>query len=134
MRGTGVFESIEVGLVFRSVGYRGIPIPDVPFDERKGLIPRGGPGASPPGGEAGTTEYVVGGSSAAVRSLGANKRDSAETVRGMMEDIRPGGQAPSGGKPWVPGRLLTERNPARLFPDWQLIDAEEQERGRKRAR
>ena len=37
--GSGVFESLEVGLVFRSVGYRGIPIAGVPFDERRGLIP-----------------------------------------------------------------------------------------------
>ena len=38
-RGTGRFETIPVGLVFRSVGYRGVPIAGLPFDERQGIVP-----------------------------------------------------------------------------------------------
>ena len=33
------FEELPVGLVFRSIGYRGVPLPDVPFHERWGVIP-----------------------------------------------------------------------------------------------
>lgn len=133
--GTGEFESTDVGLVFRSVGYRGIPIPDVPFDERKGLIPNAaGRVLRPPGVETGTSEYVVGWIKRGPSGLiGANRRDSAETVRGMMEDLqgRVAGPVPEG-RHEVLERLLTERGirPIR-FRDWRLIDAEEQERGRK---
>lgn len=136
--GTGVFESIDVGLVFRSVGYRGIPIPGVPFDERKGLIPNAaGRVLRPPGQEAGTSEYVVGWIKRGPSGLiGANKRDSAETVRGMMEDLqgRAAGPVPEGNHE-VPERLLMERGvrPIR-FRDWRLIDEEERERGRSRGK
>ena len=37
-------ETIPCGIVFRSVGYRGVSLPGVPFDERSGTIPNeGGP-------------------------------------------------------------------------------------------
>ena len=136
--GTGVFESIDVGLVFRSVGYRGIPIPGVPFDERKGLIPNAaGRVLRPPGQEAGTSEYVVGWIKRGPSGLiGANRRDSAETVRGMMEDLqgRAARTLPEGNHE-VPERLLMERGvrPIR-FRDWRLIDEEERERGRSRGK
>ena len=35
---TGEHETLECGLVLRSIGYRGVPIPGVPFDEHAGLI------------------------------------------------------------------------------------------------
>ena len=136
--GTGVFESLEVGLVFRSVGYRGVPIPDLPFDERKGLIPNAaGRVLRPAGDENGTSEYVVGWIKRGPSGLiGANRRDSAETVRGMMEDLqgREAGSLPEGNHE-VLERLLMERESRPTnFQDWQLIDAEEQERGRKRGK
>ena len=41
-------ETLACGLVFRSVGYRGVALPEVPFDERRGTIPqRGRPRARP---------------------------------------------------------------------------------------
>ena len=39
---TGAEEVIECGLVLRSIGYRGVPVAGVPFDERPGLIPQPG--------------------------------------------------------------------------------------------
>jgi len=38
-RPTAVYEELPVGLIFRSVGYRGVPLPGVPFNERWGIIP-----------------------------------------------------------------------------------------------
>src|SRR5438094_8196340 len=35
---TDEHETLECGLVFRSVGYRGLGLPDLPFDERRGTI------------------------------------------------------------------------------------------------
>ena len=43
-RATDATEELECGLVFRSIGYRGIPLPGLPFDERAATIPNdGGP-------------------------------------------------------------------------------------------
>jgi ferredoxin--NADP+ reductase len=41
-RATGERETIAAGLVFRAIGYRGIPLPGVPLDERRGVIPNEG--------------------------------------------------------------------------------------------
>ena len=38
-RPTGRTETIPCGLVLRSVGYKGVALPGVPFDERTGTIP-----------------------------------------------------------------------------------------------
>ena len=39
---TGQVEVIPCGIVFRSVGYRGVPLPGLPFDEERGTIPNDG--------------------------------------------------------------------------------------------
>ena len=38
-QGTGVHEEIRCQMVFRSIGYKGHALPDLPFDERDGIIP-----------------------------------------------------------------------------------------------
>jgi len=40
--GTGDTEVVPCGMVIRSVGYRGVPLPGVPFDERRGIVPNEG--------------------------------------------------------------------------------------------
>src|SRR5690606_26968815 len=58
---TGETEEIPCGLVFRSVGYRGVALPGVPFDERSAVIPnREGRVVSVPDGEAVVGLYTVG--------------------------------------------------------------------------
>ena len=133
--GTGEFDSLDVGLVFRSVGYRGIPIPGIPFDEGKGLIPNAaGRVLRSPGDETGAGEYVVGWIKRGPSGLiGANRPDSAETVRGMVEDLQ-GREArpfPEANRRVLERRLMERGIRPIRFRDWQFIDAEEQERGRK---
>jgi ferredoxin--NADP+ reductase len=88
--GTGVFETIPAGLVLRSVGYRGVPIPDVEFDKRSGHIPHAAgrvirEGAPIPG------EYVVGWAKRGPSGLiGTNRADSVLTVQSMLEDLYAG--------------------------------------------
>src|SRR3984893_10004298 len=54
-------ETIPAGLVFRAIGYRGIPLPGVPFDERTGVIPNaGGRVVDMPASEPVPRGYVVG--------------------------------------------------------------------------
>lgn len=136
--GTGDTELVPVDLVFRSVGYRGVPLPGVPFDDRKGVIPSTQGRVLGSRGEAnGTGEYVVGWIKRGPTGLiGTNKGDSAETVRSMMEDIqgREAGSVPEGAEKTVQ-RLLLDRGIRPIhFSDWNIIDREEQERGRRRGK
>jgi ferredoxin--NADP+ reductase len=77
-------ETIPCGVVFRSVGYKGVALPGVPFDERTGTIPN-------EHGRAGGGLYVAGwikrGPSGVI---GTNKKDATETVAGLLEDARAG--------------------------------------------
>jgi ferredoxin--NADP+ reductase len=82
-------ETIAAGLVFRAIGYRGIPLPGVPFDERSAVIPNeGGRVLDPESGAPLPGEYVVGwikrGPSGVI---GTNKKDAQETVDAMRSDL-----------------------------------------------
>ncbi len=85
---TGEFEDLDVGLVFRSVGYRGVSLPGVPFDERSAVITNvGGRVIDPQTREPIPGLYVDGwikrGPSGVI---GTNKPDSVETVTAMLAD------------------------------------------------
>jgi len=90
-KGTGEFEEIPCELVFRSIGYTGEPLGDVPFDERRGLIRNTDGRVIGDDGEHCTGEYVTGwikrGPSGVI---GTNKKDSQDTVTRILEDARAG--------------------------------------------
>jgi ferredoxin/flavodoxin---NADP+ reductase len=126
-------ETIECGLVLRSVGYRAVPLPDVPFDERYFVLPneRGRVLAAAGGPLAGV--YAVGWIKRGPTGiLGTNKRDAEETMGCLADDLRAGALAP----PPRAGReqldaLLRARKPDLVTADgWRAIDAQELERGR----
>jgi ferredoxin--NADP+ reductase len=87
-RGTGTFEEIPAQLVFRSIGYTGQPVGDIPFDERRGLIRNEGGRVTDPDGTHHVGEYVSGwikrGPSGVI---GTNKKDSQDTVDRILEDV-----------------------------------------------
>ena len=127
--GTGVFEELGCGLVFRSVGYRGVPIPSVPFDESRGVIPHEfgrvtNAGVTVPG------LYVAGwikrGPSGVI---GTNKPDSLETATSLLANA-PGlapCTVPDSGA--LQGLLAQRGVRAVSYADWRRIDAAEMERG-----
>ena len=85
-------ETIPAGLVFRAIGYRGIPLPGVPFDERGGVIPNDdGRVTDPATGAPLPGEYVVGwikrGPSGVI---GTNKKDAQQTVDAILADLSSG--------------------------------------------
>ena len=84
-------EVIECGLVLRSIGYRGYPIAGIPFDERRGLIRNTGGRVCYEDGTPCLGEYVVGwikrGPSGVI---GTNKKDAADTVARIAEDLEAG--------------------------------------------
>jgi ferredoxin--NADP+ reductase len=88
-KGTGEFETIPAGLVFRSVGYRGVPLHGVPFDEATFTIPNvNGRVFSNGGGEVLPGMYAVGWAKRGPSGvIGTNKADAAATVVGMLEDL-----------------------------------------------
>ena len=97
--GTGEFETFPCGLALRSVGYRGVAVPGVPFDERSGTVPNEGGRVLGADGRPVAGEYVVGWAKRGPSGvIGTNKADAAETVAAMREDREAGIFAGSGGR------------------------------------
>jgi ferredoxin--NADP+ reductase len=133
----GSLETIECGLVLRSVGYQAVPLPDVPFDERYFILPHERGRVRGPAGEALHGVYAVGWIKRGPTGvLGTNKRDAEETTRSLVEDLAAGTlQQPSGAGRDEIVALLTERKPQFVTADgWHAIDRHEVERGRSEQR
>ena len=134
---TGIEEEIECGLVLRSIGYRGRPIDDIPFDERRGLIRNQGGRVCDADGRPLRGEYVVGwikrGPSGVI---GTNKKDAADTVARILEDAE--AQALAAPAPHDTEAIeawLAERAPeAVTWEGWQSIDAHERGLGEPHGR
>ncbi|MDV2477589.1 4Fe-4S dicluster domain-containing protein [Rhodococcus zopfii] len=132
-------ETIETGLVLRSIGYRGAGVPGVPFDEATGTIPhRDGRVIDPQTGELLAGVYTAGwikrGPSGVI---GTNKKCARETVKGLLEDFLAGalgGPDPDCGREQL-NDLVTERQPEVVdYQGWQEIDIAERKRGREHGR
>ena len=87
--GTGQYETLDVGLVLRSVGYRGLPVEGVPYNERNGTIPNEvGRIIDPATERPRYGEYVVGWAKRGPTGvIGTNKPDAIESVNSMLEDL-----------------------------------------------
>lgn len=119
-------EELPVGLVFRSVGYRGVALPGLPFDERAGVVPnergRVAPGV-----------YVAGWIKRGPTGvIGTNKPDAAETAETMLADAAQQSlPAPADPSPEAAEALVRRAQPGVItFRDWQKIDRLETERGK----
>ena len=145
-RGTGQTWVEPFQLALTAVGYRGLPIPGCPFDERAGILPnlagrvRGADGAPLAG------LYAVGWAKRGPTGLiGDNVADAEETVRHMLDDLERGIVMPRPGAPSPPAadgddgasiqRLLEARRVRWVtFEDWTRLDALEIERGKERGK
>jgi ferredoxin/flavodoxin---NADP+ reductase len=125
---TGDEERIDCGLVLRSIGYRGRPLPGVPFDEQRGLIRNVGGRVTDPEDQPLPGEYVVGwikrGPSGVI---GTNKKDATDTITKLVEDAEarrlnePVAVDRDATEAWLRGRvagLVT-------WGGWQAIDRHE---------
>jgi ferredoxin/flavodoxin---NADP+ reductase len=133
---TGETEIIPVDLVFRSVGYYGQPLPDVPFDDRSGTIPNAqGRVLESSAGPVLPGQYVVGWIKRGPSGIiGTNKPDSVETVERLLEDLNTGTLGePTQDDPQAIVRLLESRGVQIVtFADWQRIDQQEMAAGQTR--
>ncbi len=124
---TGEEEVIECGLVLRSIGYRGVPIPGIPFDPTRGLIRNDGGRVHDEHGPR-PGEYVAGwikrGPSGVI---GTNKKDAADTVSRIVEDAEAGRLiAPVADDPEALTAWLNECAPDHVtWAGWEMIDSQE---------
>jgi ferredoxin--NADP+ reductase len=129
--------TLPAGLMLRSIGYKGVPVPGVPFHARWGTVLNqegrvvGEDGARVPG------LYVAGWAKRGPSGvIGTNKADAAETARCMLDDI------PSLA-PIAPDMADADATPALLrakgveaidFDQWRALEAEEDRRGKAKGR
>jgi ferredoxin/flavodoxin---NADP+ reductase len=130
-------ETLECGLVFRSVGYRGVGLPEVPFDERRGTIRNEGGRVVADDGEHLTRIYCAGWIKRGPTGIiGTNKKDASETVARLLEDVEAGGLVhQERATPDAVEALLEERGVrAVLYHGWTSIDEHERAAGEKLGR
>ena len=128
-------EVIECGIVFRSVGYRGIPLQGVPFDERSCTVPNDGGRVRDADGVVVPGAYCAGWIKRGPTGvIGTNKKDATETVALLLEDAR-GERLGSGEPAAAMDALLEERGVAVVTQTgWQAIDAAERAAGEPQGR
>ena len=130
-------ETIGCGLVLRSVGYRAVPLPDVPFDDRSFVLPNERGRVRTPDGEPLHGVYAVGWIKRGPTGiLGTNKRDAEETVSSLADDLKAAAlpQPPNPRREQIDA-LLAERKPDLVTAEgWRAIDGHELERGRSERR
>ncbi len=138
-KGTGQFETLPVGLVFRSVGYRGIPLMGVPFDSRAGKIPNEeGRVVASDSKKVCAGEYVVGWAKRGPSGLiGTNRADSVSVVKNMIVDAKAGkfGWDVAHPEPHSIEDFLKRAHSRPVsFADWKKIDQMELEGGRRKGK
>jgi len=137
-KATDRFEELAVGLVFRSVGYRGVPLPGVPFNESWGVIlNEKGRVLEPDGKQPIVGEYTAGWIKRGPTGvIGTNKPDAAETVACMMEDLAEGRTlSPAEPSATAAESLVRRRQPKYFsYRDWLRLNEIELQRGRESGR
>lgn len=131
----GTAEDLDVDLVFKAIGYRGIPVPGVPFEERKGIVPNAeGRVLEAPGGATVTGQYVAGWCKRGPTGLiGTNSADAKATVTAMLADRNDGATlAPNAGD--IADRLVALGIDSVSWADWERLDAWELAEGQKRGK
>ncbi|MCF8610152.1 FAD-dependent oxidoreductase [Gordonia sp. HY285] len=128
---------LDTGLVLRSIGYRGRPFGDLPFDERRGTI------ANVDGRvcEAGSERPVVGryvtgwikrGPSGVI---GTNRQCARETVANLLVDYESNLLTDPSGSANIFDRLVRSRRPSAMTADdWFAVDRHERAAGRGQGR
>jgi len=129
-------ETIPCGLVFRSVGYRGVALPDVPFDESRGTIRNDGGRILDEQGQPVPGAYCAGWIKRGPTGvIGTNKKDATETVELLLEDAVAGRLPRTQATAADVDALLDERGVRRVLHEgWRSIDEVERAAGEKLGR
>ncbi len=137
-KATDKFEELQVGLVFRAVGYRGVPLPEIPFNDRWGVIlnEKGrviDPSANKPMVGLYTSGWIKRGPTGVI---GTNKPDSVETASMMLEDLSSGAILnPAHPDSASAEKFICDKQPKYVsYSDWLKLDKMEIERGAQQGR
>ncbi|MBX3464649.1 MAG: FAD-dependent oxidoreductase [Planctomycetes bacterium] len=134
-RPTGTDEVLAADLLFKAIGYRGVPLPGVPFDDRKGIVPNvDGRVVEGPGAAVRTGHYAAGWCKRGPTGLiGTNSLDAKATVTAMLAD-RGAGKALAPGSGDIVALLRQRGLDAVTWADWRRLDAWEQREGQARGK
>lgn len=126
--GTGRFEEIEAQLVLRSVGYRGVPLPGLPFDAARGIVPNDG-GRVLRDGQPSPGEYVAGWIKRGPTGvIGTNRPCAKQTAAALEADAPSLSARELHGDP-LDGLRALGADPVE-WSGWEAIEAAEAELGR----
>jgi ferredoxin/flavodoxin---NADP+ reductase len=133
---TGERDELPVQLVVRSVGYRGVPTPGLPFDEKSATIPNAGGRV-----EGSSNEYVVGWIKRGPTGvIGTNKKDSQDTIDTLMDDLAGAKQLselaafPDDHAEYLAAWLASRQPKLVTSAHWQVIDQHERAAGEPHGR
>jgi len=125
-KGTGETMEIDCGILFRSIGYNGVPIKGVPFYDRWGTIPNeDGRITSEHGGDVVPGLYTAGWIKRGPSGIiGTNRACAVESVDMLIKDVH----KLAGDKPGREGlyKILDANRVNYInYPQWEKIDAAE---------
>lgn len=130
---TGEREELPVQLVVRSVGYRGMPTPGLPFDDKTATIPNTGGRV-----DGSRNEYVVGWIKRGPTGvIGTNKKDSQDTVDTLIEDLTGASELADFADDHadkVAGWLASRQPRLVTSAHWEIIDRHERAAGEPHGR
>jgi ferredoxin/flavodoxin---NADP+ reductase len=130
--GTEEVRNLEAGLVLSSIGYRGKPIGDLPFDEATAVVPNdGGRVTDPESGRPVRGAYVAGWIKRGPTGfIGTNKSCAQQTIQRLVSDFNNGVLADPVGRASVLDQLVHTRQPRVVDAGgWKAIDGAEVARG-----
>ncbi len=137
-KATDEIEELPVDMVFRSVGYRGLPVSGLPFHDKWGIVPNdGGRVVALDTKEPVTGMYVAGWIKRGPSGIiGTNKPDAAETVEAMLADVAAGTMLqPAAPDPAAVETLVRSRQPDVVsYHDWLRLNEIETEKGKSASR
>lgn len=132
---TGERETIPVQALYRAIGYFGSPLPEVPFDAARGVIPNvagrviGADGAAIPGLY--TTGWIKRGP---VGLIGHTKSDAMETIEALLADRARWWEPVSADADAIPALLAEREIPYTTIAGWHRLDAHERALGEAEGR
>ncbi len=134
---TDQIEELPVDMVFRSVGYRGVPIAGLPFHDKWGIVPNDRGRVTTMESEPVVGMYVAGWIKRGPTGIiGTNKPDAAETVKTMLADADAGAVLdPTATDPAAIETLVRERQPEMIsYSDWLRLNDLETKKGASQGR
>ncbi len=134
---SGDSATVDAGLVLTSIGYRGVPVPDLPFDQNAAVVPNNaGRVVDPASGRPVPGAYVTGWIKRGPTGfIGSNKSCAIQTVATLVDDFNAGLLDGPSRRPAALAKLVRERQPDVVDADgWRAIDAAEVARGAAQGR